>query len=291
VEDLLLGLNTFFLGIPILNKIGAFGLALVVFTIGIRLALSPIFAWQIRAQRKMQAEQRLIAPHLAEIRKKYRNDQRTLVAEIQKVNKEHGISQFSQMAGCLPLLVQLPILIALFNGIRDATYHISDKSFLWVSDVSLSALQECCNLAPQFLSLFFDQNYLAHFIGGALLNVNALILPVVAACATYVQSKMMLIPPRANMSDVERQQYKLSQRMLMLGPILVFVIYVGLWYPLQQGLTIYWAMASLFMIAQQYHVVGWGSVKVPKWIPGAGRTTKWTSPVVGKAALESANKS
>src|SRR5450759_1057599 len=121
-----------------LHALGAFGLAIDVTTIIIRGALFPIFGWQLRTSRRIQSEQRLIAPQLAELRKKYKREPQKLSEEMKKLYAEHQVSPFSSLSGCLPALVQAPVLIGLYRGITAATSHLggSNLGFVWIGNVS-----------------------------------------------------------------------------------------------------------------------------------------------------------
>jgi hypothetical protein len=123
----------------------------------------------------------------------------------------------------------------------------------------------------------------------ALTHPTVLILPLLAAAATVVQSKMMAPPMRPDMSDQEKQMARMSRQMLLFMPVMVF--FFGMIFP--AGIALYWVTQSLYMIVQQYIVVGWGGLKVPAWFPGAGRVTKLSFPpavaTAPAAALSSAS--
>ena len=208
----------------------AFGLAVVAVTLILRTALFPLFGWQVRNSRRIQAEQRLLAPQLAELRKKYKKDRRKQQEEIQKLHRERGISPFSSLTGCLPLLFQLPILYGLYRGITAATREIhSGLGFLWVGDVSRSALH-----------------------AGLAAHPAGVLLPLIAAGGSFVQAKMMVQPARPGMSEQEQRMYILSKNMLFMAPAMVLLFGVNL----PQGLGIYWVTQSLVMILQQWLVIG-----------------------------------
>jgi YidC/Oxa1 family membrane protein insertase len=263
VQWLLEHLHNFFAHGPGVT-IGAFGLAVILTTLVIRTVLFPLFTWQLRTSRRIQAEQRLIAPQMTELRKKYKKDPQKLNAEMMKLYKEHNISPLSQLSGCLPILVQWPIIAALYRAITavQGTLH-SDLGFLWIPDVTKTGLQACCTDAAKHV------NYL-----DALAHPTVLILPLMAAMATLVQSKMMAPPMRPDMSDQERQMAKMSRQMMFFMPVMVFVF--GMIFP--SGIALYWVTQSTFMIIQQFIVVGWGGLKVPPWFPGAGRVTALSFP-------------
>jgi YidC/Oxa1 family membrane protein insertase len=254
-----------------LNTVGAFGLAIVVTTIIIRGALFPIFGWQLRTSRRIQSEQRLIAPQLAELRKKYKREPQKLSEEMKKLYAEHQVSPFSSLSGCLPALVQMPVLIGLYRGITNATSNLASVShhFLWITDVSKSGAQACCTAAAKAGSTTSTTDW-AQLLG----HPAVLVLPFLAAILTFAQSRMMMPPPRPDMTDQERTMANVTKQMSIIFPIII--LWLSLNFP--QGLALYWVTGTLFMVLQQYHLVGWGSLKVPAWFPGAGRVTALSYP-------------
>jgi YidC/Oxa1 family membrane protein insertase len=269
IQYLLEHLHSFFAHGPGLS-IGALGLAVIVTTLCIRVLLYPLFTWQLKTSRRIQAEQRRIAPELQELRKKYKKDPQKLNAEMMKLYKEHGINPLSQLSGCLPILVQWPIIGALYRAITAVTGTIhTDLNFLWIHDVSKTAVQTCCQVGGKTTS-YLD----------AFQHPTVLILPIFAAAATVVQSKMMMPPMRPDMSDQERQAANMSRQMTYFMPIMVFIF--GMIFP--AGIALYWVTQSTFMIIQQFIVVGWGGFKVPAWFPGSGRVTPLSFPPVTAAA-------
>lgn len=230
----------------------AFGFAVVVVTLVLRMALFPVFGWQMRNMRRIQAEQRMVAPQLQELRKKYKKEPQKLNEEMMKLYREHNISPFSQATGCFPLVLQMPILYGLYRGISNATHDLhSGLGFLWIGNVSQS---------PKTL------------IAQSASHWTAMILPVLAALASFVQAKMMMQPARKDMTEQELKAYNLSKNMIYLAPGMV--LFFG--YSLPVGLGIYWLTQSLVMIFQQWLVIGWGGFPVPPWFPGARRVTKLT---------------
>jgi YidC/Oxa1 family membrane protein insertase len=76
-----------------------------------------------------------IQPELAELQKRYKSDPQRLQAEMMRLYKEHGMSPFSMFSGCLPLLLPMPVLIALFF-VFQSTIEFRGVSFLWLADIS-----------------------------------------------------------------------------------------------------------------------------------------------------------
>jgi YidC/Oxa1 family membrane protein insertase len=260
-------LTNFFHTVGPLNAIGAFGLSVIVLTIGIRAVLFPVFGWQLRTSRRIQAEQRLVAPQLQELRKKYKKEPQRLSQEMNALYKEHGISPFSSLTGCIPALVQMPVLIGLYQSIRaftgsgSGTIPVGSKGFLWISDVTKTAQEACCSAAQ-------------HGLLGVLAQPQLLILPLLAGAFTFAQSRMMMPPPRPDMTDQERSMQGVTKQMSFIFPVMIFAF--SFLFP--QGLAIYWVTGTMFMVAQQYHLLGWNGLKVPSWFPGANRVTALTIP-------------
>ena len=132
-----------------------YGLAIILLTIVIKIILYPISAKQISSMKKMGELQ----PKMKELQERFKNDKPRLNQEMADLYKKEGVNPLS---GCLPLLVQMPILIAIFYGIRDYSY-IGTPSWFWIKDLAAS-----------------DPTY---------------VLPVVSALTTYIQSKQTTADP------------------------------------------------------------------------------------------------
>jgi YidC/Oxa1 family membrane protein insertase len=218
-------------GNPLAESIGPFGIAIILLTILIKLIISPIFQYQLTTSRRVQAEQRRIAPDLAKIRKQYKKDPQRLNQETMALYKEHNINPLAQMSGCLPALVQSPILIALFYVIRDAhqTLHIHDLTFLGI------ALDKTALGKGQF--------------------ALALLLPILAGLTTFVQTKMMTQPGQVQ----DPTQAAMTQNMTLIMPVFIGFISINF----AAALALYWVVSNLFSIGQQYFITGWGSLTIP----------------------------
>jgi YidC/Oxa1 family membrane protein insertase len=221
-------------GNPIAEAIGPFGVAIVLLTIVIKLILSPVFQYQLTTSRRVQAEQRRIAPQLQALRKKYKKDPQRLNQETMALYKEHNINPLAQMSGCLPALLQSPILIALFYVIRDAhkTLHIANFHFLGIA-LDHTALQ-----SGQFVAL-------------------AILLPILAGLTTFVQTKMMT--PAGGTAAADPTQAAMTQQMTMIMPVFIGFISINF----AAALALYWVVSNLFSIGQQYFITGWGSLSPP----------------------------
>lgn len=109
-----------------------YGWVLVIFGVAVRLVLWPLNQSAMRTSIKMQR----IQPELQDIQKRYKNDPQKLQTEMMRVYKEHGMSPFSMFSGCLPLLIPMPVLFALFF-VFQSTIEFRGVSFLWLEDISL----------------------------------------------------------------------------------------------------------------------------------------------------------
>lgn len=126
-----------------------YGVAIILLTLAIKLILYPLTVKQVKGMKSMQDLQ----PKMKELQEKYKGNSEKLNKEMALLYKESGVNPLS---GCLPLLVQMPILMGIFYAIRD--YHYEQlPSFLWVADLSQP-----------------DHLY---------------ILPILSAATTYIQQK------------------------------------------------------------------------------------------------------
>jgi YidC/Oxa1 family membrane protein insertase len=232
-----------FQGVPILATIGAYGLAIVVLTLGIRLLLTPLMLFQLRTQRKSMLEQRKLAPQVSELRKKFKKDGVRLNSEMQKLYQEHGINPLAGMVGCLPLIVQIPILTALYYVFTGFAHTAKIPAhFLFIPNLNDSPNHHLILTLPIF--------------GIGIPTAAYLIFPLLAAATTYVQTKMLQMPPPPNPTEQELQTLQMQKMMVWLSPLMIG--YFALTVP--AGLGLYWFIGNCVGIIQQYFVVGWGTL-------------------------------
>jgi len=239
LSTFLLYLYTHLQGVPIISAIGPYGVAVIVLTIIIRLALSPLTQFQLVTQRKTMVEQRKLAPEIAEIRKKFKKDPARMNQETMKLYQEHGVNPLGGMIGCLPLIVQIPILTALyyvFQGFAKAGHGA--QPFLFIPDLNAIPMQHLL------------------FKGLPLPSPEFLVFPLLAAITTLVQSRMLQQPPSATPTEQELQTQQMQRTMVWLSPLMIG--YFALQVP--AGLGLYWFVGNVLSIIQQSLVVGWGNV-------------------------------
>jgi YidC/Oxa1 family membrane protein insertase len=221
----------------------SYGLAIIVFTILVRGVLAPLNLRQLQSAKKMAA----LAPRIKELQQKYKGNREEMTRAQMALYKEAGTNP---AAGCLPLLIQMPILYALFYVFRDlakaGTATIYHQPFLWF------VLDKPDHLFGAFV--------FPHSAWGP--------LPVLAALAQWVQQRMMMQPT----SDPQQRS---TQQIMQFMPLLILVFATN--YP--AGLALYWVTSTLFSITMQYFITGWGQLfKSPFRIPEAGGPTPPPAP-------------
>ena len=108
-----------------------YGWVLVIFGVAVRLILWPLNQTAMRTSMKMQR----IQPELQALQTRYKADPQKLQSEMMRVYKEHDMSPFSMFSGCLPLLLPMPVLFALFF-VFQSTIEFRGVSFMWLADIS-----------------------------------------------------------------------------------------------------------------------------------------------------------
>ena len=235
-----------------------FGLAVVIVTVAIRLALFPVFRAQVRSSRAMQE----LAPAMNDIKKKYGNDRQKLQQEQMKLYQERGINP---VGGCLPMLVFFPVLFAMYaafqqvgglSGAHALTVEQLRDIVLWpflrftVSDLPPdSAIDLTAHWLPWVASLAQPDHLFFNFIGP---------LPVISALLQLVASIQAL--PR-NPPQTDDPTQRTMQSMTYYLPLITIVFFKDL----AAGVFIYYITTTIFQIIQQYFVMGWG--QLPRWIP------------------------
>lgn len=107
----------------------SYGIAIIVLTILIKILLLPLAIKQIRSMKGMQE----IQPKVQALQKKYKNDRAKMTAEMQKLYKENNVSP---LAGCLPLLIQMPFLVSIYYALQGFPYDPAHESFLWLESLA-----------------------------------------------------------------------------------------------------------------------------------------------------------
>jgi len=201
---------------------GSWALSIVLITCVLRLLLYPLNNWSMRSMKQMQ----LIAPELKAIQDRHKKDPQKSQQEVVKLYKEHGVNPLS---GCLPLLIQMPFLIGMFDLLKSA-YELRGACFIpgWIDDLS----------APDVL---FSWNFSIPLIGN-----EFHLLPFLLGGIMFVQQNMMSSLPKdpSLLTDQQRQQK-------MMGNVMTLVMTI-MFYQFPSGLNIYWISSMVLGIIQQW---------------------------------------
>jgi YidC/Oxa1 family membrane protein insertase len=246
------------LGVP-----GAIGWAIVVLTLAVRALVIPLYRQQLVSQRRMQ----LLQPEVKEIQRRYKGDANKARLAQQALYKERGINP---LAGCLPLLLQMPLLFIMYSVIQNGLTNQDPRAMLSlfgfkvvdlhcnnVIDAAKNVLdtaRPCIDtVIPALgnLDVSKPSTFLSISLGGFVLGLS--VLAVASALLQLVQSRMML--PITKPAD-DDQNSKIQRQTMLFLP-LISIAYGGF---LPAGLFIYWVTASVFTIIQQYLIVGWGGM-------------------------------
>lgn len=198
---------------------GDFGIAIILLTGIIRLAFWPLQHKALHSQRAMQALQ----PQMEEVRKKYKGDQKKQSEAMMALYKEHKVNPAS---GCLPLLVQLPFLIAIFRVLNPTNGF---------------GVEILASLYPFLPS---PESINPVFLGLVDLSERSVVLAVLAGALQFVQSRMISSSAPAGGSGFGAM---MNKQMLYFFPILT--VFFALSFP--AGLALYWVTTTVFAIAQQ----------------------------------------
>ena len=234
-----------------------FGLAIILVTVAIRLAVYPLYKTQIRSQRAMQE----LGPAMSELKRKYGKDRARFAEEQMKLYKEHGVNP---AAGCLPLVLQLPILFALYSALLQLGCGFGGGGSNCPgltrdqADSLLGPLTSFIqNPVPPGGTLDATAHWLPWITQGLQHPDPLFILPVLAGAAQLIAS-VMAMPVKQVKSDDPNQ--RMFQSMAYTFPLMTVVL--GAQFP--SGLTLYWIATTAFQIVQQYFVSGWG--QLPKYL-------------------------
>ena len=231
-----------------------FGLAIILFTILIRLITWPLNASQVKGAQAMQELQN--DKDWQEIQKKYAKDKEKLAQEQMRVYKEKGINPF---ASCLPTLIQFPIIIGLYQSITRALSATPfDMLKLARTIYPFQNVEAIIPLNSKFLWMDLGRPEAIHILGYALPT-----LAIIVALTTYVQSKLTM-PASSNPND---QSAQMSGMMSIYMPLLLG------WFALNfaSGISVYFITSNALGIIQ-YAATGranWSNL-----LPGGGKTKK-----------------
>lgn len=231
--DLLLPLDTKYLS--------AYSISLILITLVIKFLLLPLTLKQTKSMKRMQE----LNPQINELKVKYGKDPQTFQRKQMELYKE---ANYNPMSGCLPMLIQLPLIITFFNVIQNpikyvfngdqTAYNLMNKSFLWIKDLAFSEGHIISEGIVNGLNMGFN----IPFIGVALP-----ILAGISAYSTYLTTKMT-----SNVQPMADEQAKATQNMMsIMMPIMIF--FMSIKFP--SGLALYWVIGNIFQLGQQWIIL------------------------------------
>lgn len=202
------------------NFIGNYGIIIIILTILIKIALSPLTYKSFMSQAKMRA----LKPELDDLKQKHGNDMQKMQMEQMKLYRKAGINP---MGGCLPMLLQLPFLVAMFH-FYPASIELRQESFLWAEDLST------------YDSIFtFPGNFAIPFYGD---HVSLFTLLMAGSTMLYSWYNQKMTPTS---NDQMGQQMKI---MTYIMPFFILFIFNGY----SAGLSCYYFFYNIFSFLQTY---------------------------------------
>ena len=183
--------------------VGSYGWSIIILTVVVRLIFWPV---SMRANRSMN-KMKEIKPKVDELKARYKNDPQQLNMKTMELYKAEGVNP---MGGCLPILLQIPVFIALYQTLESAV-QLRQQSFWWIKDMA----------APDTVAVVFG------------LPIHPLVIAMTA---------LMLVQQLITPTAMEGPQKKM---MLLMPVVMLFILY-----GLPAGLTLYWTVSSVFSILQ-----------------------------------------
>ncbi|WP_068466513.1 membrane protein insertase YidC [Candidatus Protochlamydia phocaeensis] len=202
---------------------GSWALSIMLLTISLRLMLYPLNTWSTKSMIRMQQ----ISPEVSALQEKYKKDPKKAQMEIMALYRERGVNPAS---GCLPLLIQMPFLIGMFDLLK-SSFALRGASFIpgWIDDLT----------APDVL---FSWSRPIFFIG-----TEFHLLPILLGLVMFLQQRLMSTAPKDPklMTDQQRQQRTMGTMMA--------AVFAVMFYNFPSGLNIYWLFSMLLGILQQWY--------------------------------------
>lgn len=203
--------------------LGNFGLAILALTVGIKLVFFPLANKSYKSMSKMK----LLQPKMVELRDKYGEDKQRLNQEMMALYKKEGANP---AAGCLPILIQIPVFFALYKVLFVNIEMRQAPFYGWIHDLS----------APDPLGLLTLFGFLPWDVPAGLAVVNIGIWPLIMGVTMYLQQKLNPAPTDP-----------IQAKVFMFMPI----IFTFLLAQFPAGLVIYWAWNNVLSIAQQWAIM------------------------------------
>lgn len=229
------------LSVPFGSSSGwSWALSIILLVVLMRLILVPLFVKQMHSQRKMQA----LAPQVQALRKKYKNDKQTMNQEVMKLYQENGANP---LAGCLPLVVQLPVFFALFSVLRSIA---EDKPNYGITRATVNSAQHAhilwATIADRIVTSPLPPYHLAPGPTSAKIEIGIVVL--ISAATTFMTIRQSVKRGIGQPGQDPNNPMANSQKYMMyIAPLFALS---GLYW--QFGLVMYWVTTNLWTLGQQY---------------------------------------
>lgn len=198
------------------HTIPNYGVSIILLTIVVRTVVFPLTIKSMRSMKKMQA----LGPEMEDLREKYKDDQQVLGKKMMEMYRERGVNP---LGGCFPMLLQMPVFIALYTMLRKA-FELRGAPFLWADDLS----QPDCLVGFPFMANL-------PLVGNSLTCLN--LFPLLMGVAIFISMKTQ---PSAAIQNPQ-------QKMMMNIMPMMMVVFC---YPLAAGLSLYILTSTVLGIAQ-----------------------------------------
>jgi YidC/Oxa1 family membrane protein insertase len=235
------------------------GISVILLTIAMRFLLAPLTASQLKAAKKMQE----VAPELKKLKEKYKGNAQRLQAETMLLYKQQGINP---AAGCLPVILQLPIIWGLYNVLQ----HL-------VKETSLSEINKYAYADWLKLNTLWDTTFLGIPIAQtpsnlfSTIGVVIILVPLLTGLSQFVQSRMMIPATKPEETKPVKSSKKKKSIETKTQPdfatafqtqtLYIFPLMIGFFsFTFPVGLSLYWITFTIFGIIQQYKLQGPGGL-------------------------------
>ena len=212
-----------------------FGIAIIAFTMLVRLVMVPLTIKQSRQIKAMNGLQ----PLMKQLQEKYKNDRQRVSKETMKLYKEHGVNPL----GCLgPMFIQFPIWIGLFQAIRQ-TVPNNPETLVELSGNLYSWLPQVHSIIP------INSSFL--WMDLALPDPSPFVMPILVGGSMFVMQKMTTMP------SVDARQASTNRMMLWMMPLMFGFFTLNF----SSGLAVYWVVSNIIGVAIQGFITGWDPLK------------------------------
>ncbi len=215
-----------------------YGIAIILLTLVARFAVLPLTLKQVRQSKRMAEVMPLLKPKLDALKDKHKGDARKVQEETMKLYAEYGINPLATLAGCLPLVLQMPVFIALYMVLGRAIELRGQPFFGWIHDLSRSDVV----LEAVKIPFVFPE--------------GLTILPILMAASLWGLNKLTIKDPQ-------------QQAMVWIMPIMMLVFSGSM----PSGLVLYWTVSNVFSMAQTW-LINAGPLPVKGALPKGGVEVK-----------------